>query len=95
MEIQPDDYYLTGELAGHWKIKPNTLEYWRVTRRYPSLRYRRIGGAVRYKGSDILAFENQNPREVKAGAGSYFPKKPQISKPRPRRKPGARRARRA
>ena len=70
MRIKPDCFYTPEQVSQHWQIKFETLEHWRTTNRYPALTYSRIGGSVRYKGSVILAFENQNPREVKAGKSS-------------------------
>jgi hypothetical protein len=95
MKIVADMYYTTDELADHWKIKAETLEFWRTTNRYPLLEFKRIGGAVRYRGSVILAFEAQEPSKVKANT-SYVPKNPKPKNPRPRRNPGpSRRARKA
>ena len=70
MEIKPDCFYTPEQLSEHWQLKLETLEHWRTVGRYPSLTYSRIGGAVRYRGSVILAFENQNPRDVRAGKSS-------------------------
>lgn len=43
------------DLAERWKLSGRTLEKWRQTRRGPP--YLLIGGAVRYRIEDILAYE--------------------------------------
>jgi hypothetical protein len=43
------------ELAERWKVSGRTLEKWRQTRRGPP--YLLIGGAIRYRIEDILAYE--------------------------------------
>ncbi len=43
------------ELAERWKLSGRTLEKWRQTRRGPP--YLLIGGAVRYRIEDVLAYE--------------------------------------
>jgi hypothetical protein len=43
------------ELAERWKVSARTLEKWRQTRRGPP--YLLIGGAIRYRIEDILAYE--------------------------------------
>lgn len=43
------------ELAERWKLSGRTLEKWRQTRRGPP--YLLIGGAIRYRIEDILAYE--------------------------------------
>lgn len=45
------------ELASIWGISPSTLVNWRATGRGP--RFVKIGRAVRYRMSDIIAFENK------------------------------------
>ena len=34
----------------------HTLEVWRSEKRYPELRYHRVGGAVRYRAADLESF---------------------------------------
>jgi len=48
------------EAAKLLDIKPKTLNVWRVTRRYPALRFCKIGRNVRYRRSDVLAFIEQS-----------------------------------
>jgi hypothetical protein len=43
------------ELAERWKLSGRTLEKWRQTRRGPP--YLLIGGAIRYRVEDVLAYE--------------------------------------
>jgi len=35
---------------------PGTLSVWRCVKRYPTLKYVRVGKAIRYRTSDIEAF---------------------------------------
>lgn len=44
------------EAAKMLDVKHKTLNVWRVTRRYPTLRFCKIGRNVRYRRSDVLAF---------------------------------------
>jgi hypothetical protein len=43
------------DLAERWKVSGRTLEKWRQTRRGPP--YLLIGGAIRYRVEDVLAYE--------------------------------------
>ena len=43
------------DLAERWKVSGRTLEKWRQKRRGPP--YLLIGGAVRYRIEDVLAYE--------------------------------------
>lgn len=45
------------ELAQRWKISETTLERWRAQRIGPS--FLKLGGQVRYRLMDIMAFEDQ------------------------------------
>ena len=38
----------------------HTLEVWRSTGRFPTLRYHRVGRAVRYRRADLEEFLNSN-----------------------------------
>lgn len=73
--------YTTEEVACYLKIKVDTLQVWRTTGRYPGLKWVKVGGAVRYRGQDVLNFvngEHQDPQP-------YVPKsrRPKlVSKPR-------------
>lgn len=56
------------DLAARWRISPRTLERWRWTGEGPSVM--KLGGRVIYRLEDVLAFENQELRdleEIKAG----------------------------
>ncbi len=46
-----------GELAARWKISPKTLQNMRVSGEGPP--FVKLGRAVRYATSDILAYERQ------------------------------------
>lgn len=54
------------ELADHWKISPRTLQGFRCRDKNLPLQSMKgppwiiIGGAVRYRREDILAFESRN-----------------------------------
>lgn len=48
------------DLAERWKVSGRTLEKWRQKRRGPP--YLLIGGAVRYRLEDVIAFETANLR---------------------------------
>lgn len=37
-------------------VKPGTLSVWRSTKRYPDLRFAKIGSAIRYRKSDVERF---------------------------------------
>ncbi|WP_102108830.1 helix-turn-helix transcriptional regulator [Oceaniglobus roseus] len=43
------------ELAARWRIADRTLERWRAERYGPA--WITIGGSIRYRMSDVLAFE--------------------------------------
>lgn len=51
------------ELAERWKVSGRTLEKWRQTRRGPP--YLLIGGAVRYRIEDVLAYEASSLQGVR------------------------------
>lgn len=56
------------DLAARWRISPRTLERRRWTGEGPS--FMKLGGRVIYRLEDVLAFENQELRdleEIKAG----------------------------
>lgn len=56
-EIIATANYTSRETAFYLRLKPQTLEAWRCLDRYPGLKPTKIGGRIRYKGADILAFE--------------------------------------
>jgi hypothetical protein len=43
----------TAELLG---VAPGSLSVWRATKRYPALKYIKVGASVRYRLSDIEGF---------------------------------------
>jgi predicted DNA-binding transcriptional regulator AlpA len=45
------------ELAKRWQVSESTLERWRAERIGPS--FLKLGGQVRYRLMDIMAFEDQ------------------------------------
>lgn len=48
--------YLTQrDLAGRWRVSGRTLERWRAERYGPA--WIRIGGSIRYRMADVLAWE--------------------------------------
>ena len=49
------NFLTTKLLARRWRITPRTLERWRADGEGP--RFLRIGRHIRYRQSDILAFE--------------------------------------
>ena len=56
------------DLAARWRISPRTLERWRWIGDGP--RFMKLGGRVIYRVEDVLAFEQQELRdleEIKAG----------------------------
>jgi len=46
----------TRETAEILDVKAGTLENWRSTKRYPSLRFVKIGKNVRYRRDDVAEF---------------------------------------
>ena len=52
---QRDPLLKPEEAARQLGVKPETLEIWRCTQRYP-LPYAKIGRLVRYRQSDVDAF---------------------------------------
>ncbi|MEZ5913466.1 MAG: helix-turn-helix domain-containing protein [Paracoccaceae bacterium] len=57
---QPD-WFTQAELARHWRLSIRTLARWRATRRGPP--WFILGGSVRYRRDDVLAFEAAQRRE--------------------------------
>jgi excisionase family DNA binding protein len=55
MDIQPATF-TPEEAASYLGVKPATLEVWRSTRRYPDLRYVKVGSRVRYRRTDLDAW---------------------------------------
>ena len=45
------------ELAVRWRMSPRTLQRWRAERYGPA--FIRIGGSIRYRMSEVLAFEER------------------------------------
>jgi hypothetical protein len=83
--------YTPEETAAFMKLKVDTLTVWRATGKYPALRHRYAGGAVRYAGEDILAFVNGDHQKPEA----YIPKSRRPKLVPKRKAHSARRARRA
>ncbi len=52
------------ELPQRWQVSESTLERWRSQRTGPM--FLRLGGQVRYRITDVEAFETQAPTEQKA-----------------------------
>ena len=50
------------ELAARWRISPRTLERWRWIGDGP--RFMKLGGRVIYRVEDVLAFEQQELRDL-------------------------------
>ena len=50
----------TEELAARWSMAPATLANWRTARPRRGPRFIKIGDQVRYKMSDILAYETRH-----------------------------------
>ena len=44
------------DAAAYLDVKPQTLACWASTKRYPGLRYVKVGRCVRYRKSDLDAF---------------------------------------
>ena len=44
------------EVASLLSVNINTLSVWRCTKRYPSLKYVKVGRSVRYRQEDVQAF---------------------------------------
>ena len=47
------DQKQTAELLG---VSPGTLSVWRATKRYPALKYIKVGASVRYSPADVQEF---------------------------------------
>lgn len=45
-EIVPSRFYTSNETAAILTLKPETLQVWRSTGRYPALRHRKVGAKV-------------------------------------------------
>lgn len=50
-----DEYLTQTALSRRWKVSPRTLERWRWSGVGP--RFIKIGGSVRYRLEDVLAYE--------------------------------------
>jgi hypothetical protein len=48
----------TADLAERWRVPTRSLGQWRYERRGPE--YVKIGGAVRYRLSDVERYENEH-----------------------------------
>lgn len=70
--MKPGVAYTAPEVARFLRLKPETLEVWRATGRYPALRFRKAGGKILYMGEDVLHFLDA-PHEK---AAPYLPKSP-------------------
>lgn len=51
------------ELAQRWQLKLSTLESWRVRGGGANIPFVKIGGAVRYRLSDVERVEAENLRD--------------------------------
>lgn len=58
---KPDDLLNTQQAADVLGLSKKTLNNWRSSG-IPNLQYRRIGGAIRYQYSDLIAFSDNNKR---------------------------------
>jgi predicted DNA-binding transcriptional regulator AlpA len=43
----------SGQAAAFLGVQPQTLAVWRSSKRYPDLRYVKVGSAVKYRQSDL------------------------------------------
>lgn len=59
MEIKSEEHYTCAEVASFLKIKTATLSKWRQIKKF-NLRYYKAGGMVRYRGSDVLQWIEDN-----------------------------------
>jgi hypothetical protein len=55
--MQESDLLTQGELADHWRLAESTLERWRAEGTGPV--FLKIQGRIRYRLSDIVAFEDR------------------------------------
>jgi hypothetical protein len=56
-----DDLYMTPrEVADRWRIDEGTLANWRTAGE--GVPWVKVGGSVRYKVADVIAFETENTR---------------------------------
>lgn len=59
----PDELLTTAEVALRLRLKQKTVEQWRSnSARLQPLPFVRVGGAVRYRTADLVAFINQGAR---------------------------------
>jgi predicted DNA-binding transcriptional regulator AlpA len=65
-EPAPPALLTEAQAAARLTISPATMRAWRATKRAASPAYCRIGGAVRYRASDIDAFIAKSLREASA-----------------------------
>ena len=56
------------EVCDLLKVKPRTLEDWRLRRTGPNLPFVRIGRAVRYRVADVQRLIDDNVQDVQGGA---------------------------
>lgn len=61
---KPDRLMTTAEAARVLSLRPQTLHEWRSTGRMPSLRFVKMGAAVRYRESDVQAFIERNTSDA-------------------------------
>jgi predicted DNA-binding transcriptional regulator AlpA len=54
--LSPAPLLDSDQVAELLNVTRKTLEVWRCVRRYPALRYIRVGRAVRYRPEDVQAF---------------------------------------
>jgi len=60
--IEADKYHTTAEVAAILNIKTSTLKKWRHIKKF-NPPYCKLGGGVRYKGSDLSAWIESNKVE--------------------------------
>lgn len=56
------------ETADLLKVKPRTLEDWRLRRTGPNLPFVRIGRAVRYRADDVQRLIDDSTQDVQGAA---------------------------
>lgn len=56
------------EVCGLLKVKPRTLEDWRLRRTGPLLPFVRIGRAIRYRADDVQRLIDGSMQNVQGGA---------------------------
>jgi hypothetical protein len=65
MEIDKSKLYTEPESSDILRLRPNNLRKRRMKKLPPT--YLKLGGAIRYRGSDLIAFIEQNVRQPEKG----------------------------